>query len=949
MRYPWQTGGFIGPHASYFSLAGSLRWPPAYAAGVLHGRDAERGRIRGLINEAWASRAGCLVLSGQPGVGKTVLLADTVSAAEGMRILRTQGIESESPLAFAALHRLLRPIMKHVGRLPAPQQAALRAAFGESETPVGDRFLVFLAVLSLLAEAAEDAPVLCVIDDAHWLDDASAAALLFVARRLGPERVALLFAARDADLRRFDSGELPLLAVTGLDDAAAADLLSEQSGQQVTPAVVHRLMAHTGGNPLALAELPQVLTLAQLAGTEPLPTDLPLTAGVERAFLDRSKRLSTAAQTLLLVAAVDDTTRAGMVRQAAALLDVGPAAFTELTDSGLLRINGSEMAFRHPLVRSAISQHAGAFDRQSAHRVLAQVMTGPLDADRRAWHLAAAIDNPDETVVGALVEAAERAAARGGYEAASAAYERAAQLTADETASITRLLAAATNAWLAAQLPRAMRLATDARASATDARLRADLDRLRARIEFSVGSVPTAIRIWSSAARNVISADPGRARELGMIATAASTFLPENDRTDLDPAELLNTDLLNAPPQNIPDRARCFTNLLIGFHRLNHDGLAAAVAPLREALTVGRNLDETDLLTNLGIAAFHLGDDVAFGRTFTRMLSHSRDTGAIGQMLFALPRLALADLSAGNWTGAVGHSTEALQLARSTGQLGMAAMPLAQLALYAALRGDPDYDRLLTELHQVTTGQPTGILGVLMADTQRWAQGAHDALAGQPEAALQHFRQMTQPTLTRLAAYDRLDAAVRAGHPDVAAGWLTELEHFADAVDTSHARAVVAHGRASLAAEHASPTEADTLFQQALGYQATAGRPFEEARTRLAYGEFLRRSRHRVDAREHLRKALQTFEDLTATPWAQRATQELRASGETARKRDASASSALTAQEMQVATFVARGLSNRDVAAQLFLSPRTIDFHLRNVFTKTGVSSRGELAQLHFV
>ncbi len=914
---------------------------------MLHGRKAERERIRSLLNEAWASRAGCLVLSGEPGVGKTALLADAVTSAEGMRILRTQGIESESPLAFAALHRLLRPVMKHVGRLPAPQNGAIRAAFGESENPVGDRFLVFLAVLSLLAEAAEDAPVLCIIDDAHWLDDASAAALLFVARRLGPERLALLFAARDGDLRRFDSGELPVLAVTGLDDDAAADLLSEQSTSPVPAAVLDRLMAHTGGNPLALVELPQVLTAAQLGGSRPLPTDLPLTAGVEKAFLDRSLRLSAAAQTLLLIAAVDDSSSSSVVRQAADLLGVGPAAFSELQESELLRMVGPEMTFRHPLVRSAIHQHAAVFDRQAAHLALAQVMTSPLDADRRTWHLAAAIDHPDETVVTALVEAAERAAARGGYEAASAAFERAAQLTSDDAARATRLLAAATNAWLTAQAPRALRLATEARSGAADVRVRADLDRLRARIEFSVGSAPAAIRICDQAARDVVSTDPRRASELGMIATSASTFLPERERTDLDPAELLYAAPVDAPAGETSDQARCFASLLIGFHHLIHDGIGSAVAPLREAITAGQDLQETDLLTNLGVAALYLGDDTAFSRSFSRMLSHARDSGAVGQMMFALPRVTVADLSAGNWTAGIGHSSEALQLARSTGQLGMAAMPLAQLALFSALRGNAEYDRWLAELHDVTTAQPTGILGVLMADTVRWAQGVHDAVAGQPEAALQHLRPMTQPTLTRLAAFDRLEAAVRTGHPDLADEWLIELERFADAVATPHSRAVVSYGRGLLAAEH-SPPAADLLFQQALRHQATAGRPFERARTQLAYGEFLRRSRRRVDAREQLRNALQTFEDLTAAPWVQRATQELRASGETARKRDPSTTSSLTPQEAQVATFVARGLSNRDVAAQLFLSPRTIDFHLRNVFAKTGVSSRGELAQLNF-
>ncbi|HYN71306.1 MAG TPA: AAA family ATPase, partial [Nakamurella sp.] len=907
--------------------------------------ERERERVTGLLDEARDSRGGALVVHGPPGVGKSALLADGVAHAEGMQVLRTQGIESESPLAFAALQRLLRPAMRYAERLPAPQATALRAAFGEADDRATDRFLVFLAALSLLAEAAEEAPVLCVIDDAHWLDDASAAALLFVARRLGPERVALLFAARDGDLRRFDSGELPELTLGGLDVAAADRLLSERAGAPVSADVRDRLMAQTGGNPLALVELPVALTPGQLTGREQLPAQLPLTQGVQRVFLDRCRRLSPSAQTVLCVAAADDTTRVSVVRQAADVLGAGPAAFTEAEGSGLLRIVGAEIEFRHPLVRSAIYQGAATLTRQQAHGALARVMTGPQDADRRAWHLAAAVDEPDENVVAALDQAAGRAATRGGYEAASAAFERAAELTRDETARTVRLFAAATNAWLAAQLPRAMRLANDARVGATDPVLHADLDRLRGRIEFTVGSVPAGIRIWDQAARGVVATDPQRAREIGMLATAGSTFLPEPDRTDLDPAELLAS-----PSQDTSSRARCFTNLLIGFHHLNHDGLAAATVSLREAITLGENLDDTDLFTNLGIATFHLGDDDGFRRCFTRLLTRSRDSGAIGLVLFALPRLAIADLSAGNWTGAVANATEAVQLARSTGQPALSAMPLAQLALYAALRGDADYESLITELGQVTTEQPAGILGVLVQDTQMWAQGSHAALTGQPAEALHHFEQMTQPTLTRLAAYDRLDVATRAGHLDTAARWLSDLERFADTVETPHARTVVAYGRALLAAKD-SPATAEGFFQQALGdqpmgYQPGAARPFERARTHLAYGEFLRRSRRRVDAREQLRTALQMFDDLGATPWAQRAEQELRGSGETARKRDASTVVALTAQERQVAVFVAEGLSNREVAAKLFLSPRTIDFHLRNVFAKTGVTSRTGLARL---
>jgi DNA-binding CsgD family transcriptional regulator len=920
----------------------------AYAAGVLHGREPERERLAVLLDQTRGSIGGALVIRGQPGVGKTALLADLAGRAAsdvgpGMRVLRTQGIESESPLPFAALQRLLRPVLPLLGHLPRPQATALRGAFGEADAPAtGDRFLIFLATLSLLAEAAEESPVLCIVDDAHWLDEASTAALLFVARRLGQERVAMVFAARDGDVRRFDSGELPELVLGGIDAAAAALLLIDQGGVPVAEDVRDRLMRQTGGNPLALVELPGSLSAAQLTGQQPLPVDLPLTQGVQRVFLDRSRRLSAPAQTLLCVAAADDSTRVSVVRRAAELLGVGPDALTEAEESGLLTITGTEIGFRHPLVRSAVYQAAATHVRQRAHRALAQVLTAAQDADRRAWHLAAAVDEPDDEVVDALDDAARRAVAQGGYEAASAAFERAAELTADEQARAARILAAADNAWLAAQPQRAWRLATTARAGVTDPLVRSDLDRLRGRIEFVAGSVPAGVSIWTQAARDVLATDPQRAREIAMIATAGSTFLAEQDRTDLDPAEILA-----AEGEDSSTRAQCFALLLTGFHQLNHHGLAAAAVFLRQAVALGRDRSETDLLTNLGIATFHLGDDDSFRRLFSRMLTQARNDGAVGLVLFALPRLALADVSAGNWTGAVTHATEAVDLSRSTGQHALTAMPLAQLALLAAWRGDDAYDGLLAELDRVTVGEPAGILGVLMQDTKRWAQGCRAALSGDAPTALHHFEQMSQPTLTRLAAYDRLDVAVRTGRFDVAARWLCELEQFADATETAHARGVVAYGRALLATRDDSPAVAEEFFAAALGSdQGAVDRPFERARTHLAFGEFLRRSRRRVDAREQLRTALQAFQDLDATPWVHRAEQELRASGETARKRDASTSVTLTPQETQIASFVAQGLSNREVAARLFLSPRTIDFHLRNVYAKTGITSRGELARI---
>ena len=923
-------------HRSRGRPAGSV----PYAEAVLHGRDAERARIAALVDEAWAGRGGALVVLGQPGVGKSSLLRDAIERMEGTQVLTTRGIESESPLPFAALHRLLRPVLKYAVVLAGRQSAALRAAFGEADAGEhelgGDRFLVFLATLSLLAEAAEHTPVACVIDDGHWLDDASAAALLFTARRLGPERVALLFAAREDDVRRFDAEDLPVLRVGGLDPDSALTLLREHTGSEVSAAVTARLLEQTDGNPLALVELPGSLSAGQLTGVDPLPPQLPLTAEVQRVFLDRCQRLSAAGQTLMLVAATDDSTLLTVTRAALGVLGVDPAAaLEEVEESGLLRVAGPNVELRHPLVRSAVYQGATTRARHQTHAALALALVG-VDPDRRAWHLAAAADEPDEAIVAELDQVAERAQARGGLEASSAALERAADLTADRQARARRLLGAANNAWLAGQPGRARILADRGRQHAEDPLLQADLDRLRGRLEFNTGSVPAGVRLWSQAARNVAAADPVRACEIAMIATAGSTFLSRAAQTDLHPDEILPC----RPAVSVRDQ--CFTGLLIGFHHLLRDELDQAAVSLRAGLAAGRELTETDLLTNMGIAAFHLGDDDAFRSAFTRLLAQSRDSGAVGLVLFALPRLALADLSAGQLSTATADASEALQLARSTGQHSLTVMPLAELALHAAIRGDESYADLLTELDQLMGAGPTGILGELVHDTRRWAQGWHELVTGQPARAVHHLEQMTVGPLIRLAGYERLEAAVRADRRELAQDWLTEFERFAVAVDSPRSHAVVCFGRALLA----PAATAEEHYRAALTHHLAARRPLEAARTQLAYGEFLRRARRRIDAREQLRAALSVFEDVHAAPLAERARTELRASGETARRRDDSTVTKLTAQERQVARQVAQGLSTREVAAQLFLSPRTIDFHLRNVFTKTGISSRAELARL---
>lgn len=905
---------------------------------MLQGREQERSRITTLLDEAWGSRGGALVIHGQPGVGKSSLLLDARDRAEGMQILTTQGIESESPLAFAALQRLLHPVMDVSASLPAVQASALRVAFGQEAGEAGDRFLVFLAALGLLSAAAGEAPVLCLVDDAHWLDNASAAALQFAARRLGRERIAMLFAARDGDVRQFDQAGLPDVAVQGLDDRAAQALLAARVAGDVAAGVSSQLIRLTGGNPLALVELPAALSPGQLAGTEPLPPDLPITEGLQRAFLDRYRRLGADTRSLLLVAAADGSTRLGVVQEATTHLGSGsgPAVLDEAEGSGLLKVAGGRVEFRHPLVRSAIYQASTSSARRHVHRALAEALSAPDDAERRAWHLAEAATGPDADVAAALDDAAERALRRGGYEAASSAFERAAGLTRFDDPRARRLLAAAASAWFGGEPGRAGALAAEGRRRATEPVVRADLDRLQGRAEFHVGSIPAAIRVWTQATRDIVDVDPARAREIAVMAFAASTFAAPPDRTDLDPAELSARLDLRAPA-----RERCLTGLLIGFHHLLKGRLALATEPFRAAFDAAQDVSDPDLANAIGIASFHLADDEPFRRTFAWLLSYARERGAYGLVQFALPRLALAALCAGQLGDAVSHASEARQLASASGQTGLSAMPLAELALYAAVRGDDRFDEYLGELGEVLAGHQVGVLGALVTDARRWASGEHELAAGRYADALHHLEQMKTMPLIHLAGYARLDAAVRAGRQDLAQAWREELQAFASAVESQHARALAAYGAALLAGE-----DADPHFQAALAHHAHSGRPIDAARTELAYGEFLRRRRQRVAARDHLREALRTFEDVGAGPWAERARQELRASGETARRRDPATILDLTPQERQVAKFVASGLSNRDVAAQLFLSPRTIDFHLRNVFAKAGISSRAELAKL---
>ncbi|MGK5111209.1 ATP-binding protein [Geodermatophilus sp. CPCC 205506] len=905
---------------------------------MLQGRERERAAVAALLEDAAAGRGGALVLRGQPGVGKSALLADTVARATADTVLRTQGIESESPLAFAALHRLLRPVMACADRLPPPQAHALRTAFGEQAGGEADRFLVFLAALSVLAEAAEQTPVLAVVDDAHWLDDASAAALLFVARRLQNERVALLFAARTGDVRGFDSGDLPALELGGIDREAAGALLSERAGVPVPAEVRDALLAGTGANPLALVELAEALTAEQLSGAAPLPERLPLTGGVERAFLDRCRRLPAEAQQLLLVAAADDSGRAAVVRQAAQGLGVGDDGLEAAERSGLLRVEGAAVELRHPLVRSAVYGAATSSGRRRVHRALAAALTGPDDADRRAWHLAASVEEPDEDVVAALDAAAERAVARGGHEAASAAWERAAELTPAGEQRARRLCRAAHSAWLTAQQVRGRALAEAGLALTADPGLRAELRRLRAHLEFHGASQDEAHRMVLEAAAEVAPHDRRQAGDLALLGAALAASGARSG-SPIDPTALL-------PPAgpDAPDRDRCLVALVHGLSAVPRRDWRRSTASLRAAVDLADRIDgvrDEDVLINLGVAAYFLGDDDVALRLQDRLLHHARDTGGLVTTVHALTRRNIPELATGRWSAAAAGAGEALTLAENSGQPVLAAWPTAVLAVLAALRGETARaTRHPAAVEAIVASSALGIVTELVTDLARWARGLLDA--ADPAAALRPLERLGSLPVAHLAAVDRVEAAVRAGRDDLARQRVADLTAFAEGTGAAWAAAVAAHGRAVLA----EGEEAEGHFRAALAAHEDSPRLPSRARTQLAYGRALRRARRRVDARPHLRAALAAFEDLGAAPWAELARQELRASGETARRRDAVAAPELTPQEQQVVRLVRQGLSNRDVAAQLFLSPRTIDFHLRNVFAKVGVASRTEMAAL---
>jgi DNA-binding CsgD family transcriptional regulator/tetratricopeptide (TPR) repeat protein len=908
---------------------------PGRAAGaslVLVGRDRECARIDELLEGTLAGESGALIVRGEAGIGKSALLDYAAARADGMQLLTTAGVEAEADLAFAGLYGLLRPILDRLSELPELQANALAGALGLAPSTGSERFLVSAAVLGLLAEAAEERPVLCLVEDAHWLDTPSAEALVFAARRLRAERVAIVFAVREGEARTFEGRGLPELLVSGLEDEDARALLSD-SLDEVAWSVRERVLVEAAGNPLALLELPAGLSEEQRAGIEPLPDAIPLTARVQATFAARLEGLPAATQTALLIAAVDDTGDVAAVVRAAAELGVSPEALEAAEASGIVRTAGGRIAFRHPLVRAAVLDAATLAQRQRTHAALASVLDGEEHADRRVWHHALATLTADENVAAALEAAGRRSRLRGGQASAATAFERAAALSDAEPSRSRRLGEAAEAAWAAGQAERARGLVTRSLPHA-DGGQRVRLLYLSGVIKARSGWLPDALAPLLQAIQE--SEDASLTLEMLYDGYEFATYAEAHDQL----AELARR-AAEVEPATETDRFLAAALKTWGSELSGDHARAALLAA--EAIERAARLDDPRCLILAAVTADREGSWGDGLPHANRAVALARERG----LLSVLPQTLAAQSTEliGRSRFELGYSAaeEGSHLALDIGQPWIAAWNGCNLATVEALRGQEDNTRGRVDAIQqltATSGASFTILGERVL-------GLLDLTLGRPADALEHLRRyaaapagvlMTPHRVTQLP--DVVEAAARAHELDEAAERLARLQAWVEQFPTPARLSLLARCQA-VAAE----SDAEPHFERSIEL-AEALSPFERARSELLYGEWLRRERRRVDARPHLRAALELLQRLALPPWEERARAELRASGETARRRDPSTRDQLTPQELQIAHLVAEGMTNREIGAQLFLSPRTIDYHLRKVFAKLEIASRADLARI---
>ena len=902
---------------------------------MLYGRAEELATLTTMVDSARSGRAAAIVVRGEAGVGKSALVDELTSQAENVEVLRTRGVESEVDFTFGGLYELLRPAMPHIRRLPPGQASAMRNAFGLEAGAVTEPLLVSVGALSLIAELAEETPVLCVVDDAHWLDQASATALAFVARRLTAERVAMVFTIRDEEAHRIDTAPISELQLNRLDKTASRDLLVS-SFPEVASAVAERLFENTLGNPLALVETAGGLSEQQLQGSIRLPDQLPASGGLSDAFLARARRLSEAAQRLLLVIAIDDTGNLRTVLDSGSRLDIPPEVLDEIETTRLVDIEDSLVRFHHPLIRSAVVHGSSRPERRDAQKALAATYRAAGDFERAASQTAAATDGMDETVAAELEEAAIPARRRGGFEAASQALEHSAALTPDQDTRARRLLVAAEDAWTAGLIDRARRLVESSRALTAEVGVPAELVRLQAWIEMMEGSVATAREVLLEGARGTISTDPDISLE--MAAAAAETAWVQSDFNVL---KEIGSSLGSFEP--VASGSSYHGLLLTGFIAHAHGDSLGGTAALAEATRLAEDQDDIDLLNSAGHVAFYTGDDAAALRINTRVAARARANGSIGRLINALGKQAPAEILTGRWALAAATLEEASGLAQLVGRQSPLALATAWQAYLSAVRGTGEFETLITQVEDHVGIRTLGVQRPLFDSVVSWAQATLDAIDDRRASAFQRLTSIDHPAIRTMAAFDLIDVGLRSGLSNEAMQAIDWAESLASAGGTDWASTLAAYGRALMSEE-----DAELHLRQALEPSGPNQRPFDIARIRLALGTRLRRNRRRMEARPHLEEALATFESMGARPWAEQASRELRASGKTARARDPSTMFDLTPQELQVARFVSQGLTNREVAERLFLSPRTVDYHLRKIFVKLGISSRSRLSQFTF-
>jgi DNA-binding CsgD family transcriptional regulator len=907
----------------------------AQSLGLL-GRRSECETLDHLVATVRAGQSAVLVVRGEAGVGKSALLAYLIERASGCRIARAVGVESEMELPFAGLHQLCAPMLDRLDRLPAPQRDALATAFGLSTGEPPDRFFVGLAVLSLLSEVAEDQPLVCVVDDAQWQDRASAQTLAFVARRLLAEAVGLVVAVREPCPTQ-DLAGLPELVVGGLGDRDANRLLHSAIPGRLDERVSDRIVTEARGNPLALLELPRGLTSAELAGGYGFPqVVMPLASRIEQSFVRQLESVPSETRRLLLAAAAEPVGDVTLLWRAAGLLGLGIDAAAPAQAAALIDL-GARVRFRHPLLRSAVYRAATLSERQEIHRALAEATDPETDPDRRTWHRAQAAPGPDEAVAEELERSADRAQARGGVAAAAAFLARAAELTPDPAGRGRRALAAAQAKFDAAASDAALELLATAELAPLDELQRARLERLRAGIVFARTRGSDAPALLLAAALRLERLDAAMARETHLEAMVAAMFAGRLGGT---PGVREAAEAAHAAPA-APQPPRAIDLLLDGLATRFTDGYAAGVPPLRRALGAFRSVEgltagDVRWLWLACRLAQDLWDDELWYELATRALRVARETGALRVLPTAATYRACLHVHAGAFGPASSLIAETDTIVEAT---GLAPLRLASVMLAAWRGNEAETLGVLETGLPLARGRGEGMaLGVA-----GWAfallYNAHGRYA-EALASAQRACEYDDVGPFAWALVELIEAGVRCGAAGAASAALDRLSERTQATGTDWALGIEAGSRALLS----EGSDAEHHYREAIERLARSRGVVHLARAQLLYGEWLRRENRRVDAREQLRAAHDRFGRIGAEAFAERAGRELTATGETVRKLTVETRDLLTPQEAQIARMASDRQTNPEIGAKLFISPRTVEYHLKKVFTKLDISSRKELA-----